>query len=255
MILTFQIEADGSESGFKTSSKFHLVDLAGSERVKRTGAQGERMKEGIKINMSLLALAKVIQRLVELQSSEETDVHVPYRESKLTRLLSDSLGGTAHTCMVACVSPGDIDVSESQNTLRWADQAMEVTNNASVNVVVDADDLLAPAAHAELLSEVASLRAIVKAQRDQREADLDRTCLMRKALVQSETKVETLRAKGDALLQRHEALRRALPADVLAAADAKLGFDVELASLGTVDDDVDEAAVRLEPEEVSRLDV
>ena len=139
MILTFQIEADGSESGFKTSSKFHLVDLAGSERVKRTGAQGERMKEGIKINMSLLALAKVIQRLVELQSSEETDVHVPYRESKLTRLLSDSLGGTAHTCMVACVSPGDIDVSESQNTLRWADQAMEVTNNASVNVVHNGD--------------------------------------------------------------------------------------------------------------------
>ena len=180
---------------------------------------------------------------------------MPYRESKLTRLLSDSLGGTAHTCMVACVSPGDIDVSESQNTLRWADQAMEVTNNASVNVVVDADDLLAPTAHAELLSELASLRAMVKVQRDQREADLDRTCLMRKALVQSETKVETLRAKGDALLQRHEALRRALPADVLAAADAKLGFDVELASLGTVDDDVDEAAIRLEPEEVSRLDV
>ena len=89
------------------------------------------MQEGIEINKSLFMLGNVIQRLVELQSSEKRKGgHVPYRDSTLTRLLSDSLGGTAHTCMVACVSPGDVDINETLNTLRWADKASVVKNVA-----------------------------------------------------------------------------------------------------------------------------
>ena len=131
MILSFRVEVAGGEGRSKTSSKLHLVDLAGSERVKRTQAEGTRLQEGIEINKSLFMLGNVIQRLVELQSSEKRKGgHVPYRDSTLTRLLSDSLGGTAHTCMVACVSPGDVDVSETLNTLRWADKASVVKNVA-----------------------------------------------------------------------------------------------------------------------------
>lgn len=76
------------------------------------GAEGQRLREGININKGLLALAKVITALVENQS------HIPYRDSKLTRLLQDSLGGNSRTCMLACVSPADINREETLNTLR-----------------------------------------------------------------------------------------------------------------------------------------
>ncbi len=94
------------------SSKFHFVDLAGSERLGRTGAEGERAKEGIKINYGLLALGNVINALSENQK------HVPYRDSKLTRLLCDSLGGNSRTVLIACISPAEIDMGESINTLQ-----------------------------------------------------------------------------------------------------------------------------------------
>lgn len=96
------------------TAKMHLVDLAGSERAKRTKAEGQRLKEGIDINKGLLALGKVISALVEHHR------HVPYRDSKLTRLLQDSLGGNSRTVMIACVSPADINAEETTNTLRWA---------------------------------------------------------------------------------------------------------------------------------------
>ena len=81
-------------------AKMHLVDLAGSERAKRTKAEGARLKEGIHINRGLLALGNVINAIVDGAK------HVPYRDSKLTRLLQDSLGGNSRTVMIACVSPG-----------------------------------------------------------------------------------------------------------------------------------------------------
>ncbi|KAH8064893.1 hypothetical protein JL722_1782 [Aureococcus anophagefferens] len=119
MILSFRVEvgasADGASS--KTCSKLHLVDLAGSERAKRTGATGDRLREGIQINSSLLALGNVIARLVELQGKGGggRDGHVPYRDSALTRLLSDSLGGTAHTTMIAQRRPPDSDESDGES--------------------------------------------------------------------------------------------------------------------------------------------
>ena len=100
------------------TAKMHLVDLAGSERAKRTKAEGQRLKEGIDINKGLLALGKVISSLVEHHR------HVPYRDSKLTRLLQDSLGGNSRTVMIACVSPADINMEESINTLRSASVAV-----------------------------------------------------------------------------------------------------------------------------------
>uniref|UniRef100_A0A9J7ZH25 Kinesin-like protein n=1 Tax=Cyprinus carpio carpio TaxID=630221 RepID=A0A9J7ZH25_CYPCA len=112
-------------------SKLHLVDLAGSERQKKTKAEGDRLKEGISINRGLLSLGNVISALGD-ESKKGT--FVPYRDSKLTRLLQDSLGGNSHTLMIACVSPADSNIEETINTLRYADRARKIKNKPILNV-------------------------------------------------------------------------------------------------------------------------
>uniref|UniRef100_A0A8C7N747 Kinesin family member 4 n=1 Tax=Oncorhynchus kisutch TaxID=8019 RepID=A0A8C7N747_ONCKI len=112
-------------------SLLHLVDLAGSERQKKTKAEGDRLKEGISINRGLLSLGNVISALGD-ESKKGT--FVPYRDSKLTRLLQDSLGGNSHTLMIACVSPADSNIEETINTLRYADRARKIKNKPVVNV-------------------------------------------------------------------------------------------------------------------------
>ncbi|XP_061640697.1 kinesin-like protein KIF21B isoform X6 [Phyllopteryx taeniolatus] len=111
-------------------AKFHFVDLAGSERLKRTGATGERAREGISINCGLLALGNVISALGD---QSKKGGHVPYRDSKLTRLLQDSLGGNSRTVMIACVSPSDRDFMETLNTLKYANRARNIKNKVVVN--------------------------------------------------------------------------------------------------------------------------
>ncbi|XP_047500183.1 kinesin-like protein KIF21A isoform X4 [Penaeus chinensis] len=112
------------------TAKFHFVDLAGSERLKRTGATGERAREGISINCGLLALGNVISALGDVSKRA---THVPYRDSKLTRLLQDSLGGNSRTLMIACVSPSDTDFMETLNTLKYANRARNIKNKIMVN--------------------------------------------------------------------------------------------------------------------------
>ncbi|XP_041003959.1 kinesin-like protein KIN-4A isoform X7 [Juglans microcarpa x Juglans regia] len=113
-------------------AKLHLVDLAGSERAKRTGSDGLRFKEGIHINKGLLALGNVISALGDEKKRKE-GVHVPYRDSKLTRLLQDSLGGNSKTVMIACISPADINAEESLNTLKYANRARNIQNKPVIN--------------------------------------------------------------------------------------------------------------------------
>ncbi|XP_042156006.1 kinesin-like protein KIF21A isoform X7 [Oncorhynchus tshawytscha] len=126
--------ANGSSdinSEFETlTAKFHFVDLAGSERLKRTGATGDRAKEGISINCGLLALGNVISALGD-RSKRST--HVPYRDSKLTRLLQDSLGGNSQTVMIACISPSDRDFMETLSCLNYANRARNIKNKVMVN--------------------------------------------------------------------------------------------------------------------------
>ncbi|XP_075884719.1 kinesin-like protein KIF21A [Nelusetta ayraudi] len=112
------------------TAKFHFVDLAGSERLKRTGATGDRAKEGISINCGLLALGNVISALGDRSKRAS---HVPYRDSKLTRLLQDSLGGNSQTVMIACISPSDCDFMETLNTLKYANRARNIKNKVMVN--------------------------------------------------------------------------------------------------------------------------
>uniref|UniRef100_A0A8C2JDS4 Kinesin-like protein n=1 Tax=Cyprinus carpio TaxID=7962 RepID=A0A8C2JDS4_CYPCA len=108
--------------------KLNLVDLAGSERQTKTGAQGERLKEATKINLSLSALGNVISALVDGRST-----HIPYRDSKLTRLLQDSLGGNARTVMVANIGPASYNLEETLTTLRYANRAKNIKNKPRVN--------------------------------------------------------------------------------------------------------------------------
>lgn len=122
-------DAEFEDEGYDDflTAKLALVDLAGSERLKRTRAEGQRLKEGININKGLLALGNVISAL------SEGKAHIPYRDSKLTRMLQDSLGGNSRTVMIACVSPADVNLEESLNTLRYASRARNIKNRPVVN--------------------------------------------------------------------------------------------------------------------------
>ncbi|KAJ2497881.1 hypothetical protein GGH96_004759 [Coemansia sp. RSA 1972] len=115
-------------------SKLHFVDLAGSERLKKTHAVGERQREGISINTGLLALGNVISALGD-PNKRGPLVHVPYRESKLTYMLRDSLGGNAQTLLIACVSAAEANTAETVNTLQYASRARNIRNRGGVNMV------------------------------------------------------------------------------------------------------------------------
>ncbi|XP_010624099.1 kinesin-like protein KIF17 isoform X6 [Fukomys damarensis] len=135
------------------AGKLNLVDLAGSERQSKTGASGERLKEATKINLSLSALGNVISALVDGRCR-----HIPYRDSKLTRLLQDSLGGNTKTLMVACLSPADNNYDETLSTLRYANRAKNIKNKPCINE--DPKDALLR----EYQEEIKKLRAILAQQ-------------------------------------------------------------------------------------------
>jgi kinesin family protein 3/17 len=130
-IFTITVEASETDENGEQhlrAGKLHLVDLAGSERQTKTGATGDRLKEATKINLSLSALGNVISALVDGKSS-----HIPYRDSKLTRLLQDSLGGNSKTLMVATMSPASYNYEETLSTLRYANRAKNIKNKPKVN--------------------------------------------------------------------------------------------------------------------------
>ena len=130
---------DGSAHEEVRMSKFHFVDLAGSERQKRTKATGDRLKEGISINCGLLALGNVISVLGDPMKKGS---HVPYRDSRLTRMLQDSLGGNSKTVFIGCVSPASSDMDESKNSLRYANRARNIQNKAVVNVDAASSEIM-----------------------------------------------------------------------------------------------------------------
>ncbi|OJZ84702.1 hypothetical protein ASPFODRAFT_138994 [Aspergillus luchuensis CBS 106.47] len=142
----------GSDASVMVDSKLHFVDLAGSERLKNTGASGERAKEGISINAGLAALGKVISQL----SSRQAGAHVSYRDSKLTRLLQDSLGGNAYTYMIACVNPAEFHLSETVNTVQYAQRARAIQSKPRIQQIADESDK--HAVIERLKAEVAFLR-------------------------------------------------------------------------------------------------
>uniref|UniRef100_F6Q5L9 Kinesin-like protein unc-104 n=1 Tax=Ciona intestinalis TaxID=7719 RepID=F6Q5L9_CIOIN len=141
-------------------SKISLVDLAGSERAESTGAKGKRLKEGANINKSLTTLGKVISALADqkAKSKKKRGEYIPYRDSVLTWLLKENLGGNSKTAMIAAISPADINYDESLSTLRYADRAKQIRCNAVVNEDPNARLIR------ELKEEVERLRQVLRAE-------------------------------------------------------------------------------------------
>ncbi|KAK5079057.1 hypothetical protein LTR64_002522 [Lithohypha guttulata] len=158
-----------SSESITVDSKLHFVDLAGSERLKNTGATGDRAREGISINAGLASLGKVISQL----SSRSAGGHVSYRDSKLTRMLQDSLGGNAITYMVACVTPAEFHLSETLNTVQYAQRARNIQSKPKIQQVSEDSDRQATIER--LRSEVAFLRQQIRsADNNERKPDASR---------------------------------------------------------------------------------
>eukprot|EP01062_Namystynia_karyoxenos_P061641 TRINITY_DN5400_c0_g3_i1.p1 TRINITY_DN5400_c0_g3~~TRINITY_DN5400_c0_g3_i1.p1 ORF type:complete len:867 (+),score=225.14 TRINITY_DN5400_c0_g3_i1:70-2601(+) len=150
----FQLRIDTTDARRRSwrTACLSLVDLAGSEALRRTGATGQTKDEGININLSLSKLRLVFDRLLERQQSRSQAVHIPYRESLLTRVLQDSLGGNSYTTMIACVSADDRDADATRSTLHYAVRASAIVCKAKKNET-DKRDLAALRSEVETLKQ------------------------------------------------------------------------------------------------------
>ncbi|GKV03764.1 hypothetical protein SLEP1_g16013 [Rubroshorea leprosula] len=182
-------------------ASLNLVDLAGSERASQTNADGTRLKEGSHINRSLLTLTTVIRKL----SIGKKGGHIPYRDSKLTRILQNSLGGNARTAIICTMSPALSHVEQTRNTLSFATSAKEVTNNARVNMVISDKRLVK-----HLQKEVARLEAELRSPEPSSSVGL-KSLLMEKELKiqQMEREMEELKRQRDLAQSQLEQERRA----------------------------------------------
>ncbi|XP_069466090.1 kinesin-like protein KIF1B isoform X18 [Ambystoma mexicanum] len=158
--IVFTQKREDTETNLSTEkvSKISLVDLAGSERADSTGAKGTRLKEGANINKSLTTLGKVISALAEVSKKKKKTDFIPYRDSVLTWLLRENLGGNSRTAMVAALSPADINYDETLSTLRYADRAKQIKCNAIINEDPNAKLVR------ELKEEVTRLKDLLRAQ-------------------------------------------------------------------------------------------
>ncbi|XP_020521637.1 kinesin-like protein NACK1 [Amborella trichopoda] len=186
-------ENTGCVKSFMASLNF--VDLAGSERASQTHAEGARLKEGCHINRSLLTLTKVIRKLSDGRGNSS---HIPYRESKLTRILQLSLGGNARTAIICTMSPALSHVEQSRNTLFFATCAKEVTNSAQVNMVVSEKQLVK-----HLQKEVARLEAELRTP--------DRsTCTSEALVMEKELKIRQMELEIEELKRQRDLARSEL---------------------------------------------
>ncbi|RPB21587.1 kinesin-domain-containing protein [Terfezia boudieri ATCC MYA-4762] len=195
-----KVLGDDGEEILRTG-KLNLVDLAGSENVGRSGAENKRAREAGMINQSLLTLGRVINALVDKAS------HVPYRESKLTRLLQDSLGGQTKTCIIATVSPAKINLEETMSTLDYATRAKNIKNKPQVNQLMTKKALIK-----EYVHEIEHLKADLAATRQRNGVFLDEENYT-KLLEESESrrvhveeqgrKIEVLNIRYDKAMEEH----------------------------------------------------
>lgn len=159
-ICTLTVTVTPTSGTERTQAKLTLVDLAGSERIKKTGVMGLQQQESITINQDLFALGQVVSALADKSRStgKGKQAHVPFRNSKLTRLLRESLGGNCFTVLISCVSPADLDMEESINTLRYAEKARSISNSIKRNVD---QAILTPAQCTAMTAENMRLKALV----------------------------------------------------------------------------------------------
>ena len=195
------IEAiSGAEDWVTIDSKLHFVDLAGSERLKNTGASGDRAKEGISINAGLASLGKVISQL----STRHSSSHISYRDSKLTRLLQDSLGGNAITYMIACVTPAEFHLSETLNTVQYAQRARAIQSKPQIQQTSDDGDK--QAVIERLRAEVSFLRDQIRNTERGMSAPQERFERQNEREVELQNHLLDIQENYSALSQRHAKL-------------------------------------------------
>ncbi|XP_053226544.1 kinesin-like protein KIF17 isoform X4 [Podarcis raffonei] len=209
------------------AAKLNLVDLAGSERQSKTGAVGERLKEATKINLSLSALGNVISALADGRCR-----HVPYRDSKLTRVLQDSLGGNTKTLMVACLSPADNNYDETLSTLRYAHRAKNIRNKPRINE--DPKDALLR----EYQEEIKKLRAILAEQMNISHLQVELSHMLPPEAAQPEAKPEpSLESLADIekekqlIREEYEERLARLKADYEAEQESRVRLEEDISAL------------------------
>ncbi|XP_030587611.1 kinesin-like protein KIF16B isoform X2 [Archocentrus centrarchus] len=226
-----------AEMPSETISKIHLVDLAGSERADATGATGVRLKEGGNINKSLVTLGNVISALADMaQGGANTNlkrksVFVPYRDSVLTWLLKDSLGGNSKTIMIATISPADVNYGETLSTLRYANRAKNIINKPTINE--DANVRLIR----ELRAEIARLKALLVQGNQIALLDSPTALSMEEKLHQNEARVLELTKEWT---NKWNETQNILKEETLALRKEGIGvvLDSELPHLIGIDDDL-----------------
>uniref|UniRef100_A0A3Q3AB52 Kinesin-like protein KIF16B n=1 Tax=Kryptolebias marmoratus TaxID=37003 RepID=A0A3Q3AB52_KRYMA len=226
-----------AEMPCETLSKIHLVDLAGSERADTTGATGVRLKEGGNINKSLVTLGNVISALADMTQDgvntnlKKKSVFVPYRDSVLTWLLKDSLGGNAKTIMIATISPADVNYGETLSTLRYANRAKNIINKPTINE--DANVRLIR----ELRAEIARLKALLVQGNQIALLDSPTALSMEEKLHQNEARVLELTKEWT---NKWNETQNILKEETLALRKEGIGvvLDSELPHLIGIDDDL-----------------
>ncbi|XP_028262127.1 kinesin-like protein KIF17 [Parambassis ranga] len=224
-IFTIHLEicnTDASGQDHLRAGKLNLVDLAGSERQSKTGATGERLREATKINLSLSALGNVISALVDGRSK-----YIPYRDSKLTRLLQDSLGGNTRTLMIACLSPADNNYEESLSTLRYANRAKSIQNRPRINE--DPKD----AQLREYKEEIKKLKALISGQLGTAALSslLARPISEASTAVSSRPQSSTTEAKKEKIKEEYEERLAKLQAEYNAEQESKAKLQEDIAAL------------------------
>ncbi|XP_018540354.1 kinesin-like protein KIF16B isoform X4 [Lates calcarifer] len=226
-----------AEMPSETVSKIHLVDLAGSERADATGATGVRLKEGGNINKSLVTLGNVISALADMTQDavntnlKKKSVFVPYRDSVLTWLLKDSLGGNSKTIMIATVSPADVNYGETLSTLRYANRAKNIINKPTINE--DSNVRLIR----ELRAEIARLKALLVQGNQIALLDSPTALSMEEKLHQNEARVLELTKEWT---NKWNETQNILKEETLALRKEGIGvvLDSELPHLIGIDDDL-----------------
>uniref|UniRef100_A0A3B3UF62 Kinesin family member 13B n=1 Tax=Poecilia latipinna TaxID=48699 RepID=A0A3B3UF62_9TELE len=219
IILTHTLmDLQSGTSGEKVS-KLSLVDLAGSERAAKTGAAGERLKEGSNINKSLSTLGLVISALADHGAGKNKSKFVPYRDSVLTWLLKDSLGGNSRTAMVATVSPAADNYDETLSTLRYADRAKSIVNHAVVNEDPNARIIR------ELREEVDKLREQLT------EAESMKAPELKERLEESEKLIQEMTVSWEEKLRKTEAIAQERQKQL-----ESLGISLQSSGIRVVDD-------------------
>ncbi|XP_048698592.2 kinesin-like protein KIF16B isoform X2 [Caretta caretta] len=226
-----------AEMPCETVSKIHLVDLAGSERADATGATGVRLKEGGNINKSLVTLGNVISALADLSQdatnplAKKKQVFVPYRDSVLTWLLKDSLGGNSKTIMIATISPADVNYGETLSTLRYANRAKNIINKPTINEDPNVKLIR------ELRAEIARLKTLLAQGNQIALLDSPTALSMEEKLQQNEARVQELTKEWT---NKWNETQNILKEQTLALRKEGIGvvLDSELPHLIGIDDDL-----------------